>query len=146
MNMDVLSFIQCSLWRYLVWVHLSQCAQHLAPLLTLHTSDMPFRLFHWKLTQTAHCVMHFSPCPVFHFAMECFMCAVKKPSRVEQCSSAAPWPAPSLNLILAVLKIVCIPCRTDRPLFPKSLCCSRCWKRPLCTNSTAPSAHEIFTG
>lgn len=145
MNMDILSFIQCSLWRYLVWIHLSQHAQNLAPLLT-HISDMPFCLFYWKLTQTAHCVTHFSPSPVFHFAKECFMCGVKKSSRVQQSSSAAPWPAPYPNLILAVLKIVCIPSRTDSPLFPESLGCPRRWKRPLCANGTAPCPREIFTG
>lgn len=86
------------------------------------------------------------PSAVFHFAMECFMCGAKTSSRVEQCGTAAPWLAPSPNLILALLKIVCIPSQTDRPLFPESLCFSRHWKRPLCASSTAPSSHEKFTG
>ena len=92
---------------------------NLAPWLTLHISDMPFRLFHWKLAQTAHCFVHFFPSPLFHLAMECLMWGVKKSCRVKHCSRAALWYAPSPNLILAVLKIVCVPGRTDRPLFSR---------------------------
>lgn len=144
----------CSLYHTVLFVVLSCmyplvfiCREiNLAPLLTLHISDMPFRLSHWKLTQTAHCFMLFSPSPLFHFAMECLMWGVKKSCRVKHCNRAALWYAPSPNLILAVLKIVCVPSRTDRPLFPESLCCPRRWKRPLCTSSTAQRPHEIFTG
>lgn len=86
------------------------------------------------------------PSPLFHFAMECLMWGLKKSCRVEHCSRAALWNAPSPNLILAVVKIVCVPSRTDRPLFPESLCWPRRWKRPLCSSSTAQRPHEIFTG
>lgn len=40
--------------------------------------------------------------------------------------------APSANLILAALKVVCVPRRTDSPLF--AVWC--CWLRPLCTGCT----------
>lgn len=98
-------------------------------------------------TRTDSSLFHaFFPSPLFHFAMECLMWGVKKSCRVKHCSRAALWYAPSPNLILAVLKIVCVPSRTDRPLFPESLCCPRRWKRPLCASSTAQRPHEIFTG
>lgn len=42
-------------------LYLSQYAQYLAPIRTLHTSDMASRLFPWKLAQTAHCVTRFPP-------------------------------------------------------------------------------------
>lgn len=117
---------------------------NLAPLLTLHISA--FSAF-WLETDTDSSLFHaFFPSPPFHFAMECLMWGVKKSCRVKHCGGAALWYAPCPNLILAVLKIVCVPSRTDRPLFPESLCCPRRWKQPLCASSTAQRPHEIFTG
>lgn len=126
----------------------SMCTEvNLAPLLTLHISVMPFSACSLE-TRTDSSLFHafFPLSPFFHFAMECLMWGVKKSCRVEHCDRAALWYAPSPNLILAVLKIVCIPSRTDRPLFPESLCCPGRWKRPLCASSTAQRPHEIFTG
>lgn len=83
--------------------------------------------------------------PLFHFAMECLMWGVKKSCRVEQCGRAALWPAPSPNLILAVLKIVCVPGRTDRPLFPERLCCPRRSKRPfVCQWHSTEASWNIY--
>lgn len=135
-----LSLIKCSLSCYLVWSNLSLwTGVKLASLQTCHISDMLFWLFLWTLAQTAHCFMHFLPLSVnfFHFAMECPIWGIKTSCRAEQCGMP-----PSPNLILAVLKIVCVLSRTDRPLFPESCC----WKQPLCASSVAPRPHEIFTG
>lgn len=138
-------FIQHFLWCYLVCIHLSLYAQKS----TWHPSYLWHAISAFSLdTHTDSSLFHALPpfLPFFHFTMECLMWGVKKSCRVEQCGSAALWPAPSPNLILAVLKIVCVPSRTDRPLFPESLRCPRRSKRPLCASSTALRPHEIFTG
>lgn len=140
-NVDVLSTIQTSLccWSCMNPFVSKYTRDGLAPFLTRHISDMPFRLSHWKPTQTAHCFIY--PPPFFHFAMECLMWGVKKCGGVEHCDRATLWYALSPNLILAALKIVCIPRRTDRPLFPESLCCP-----VLCVPITHQRSHEKFTG
>lgn len=146
MNMDVLSY------HTVLFVALSCMNPFISICTELGTLTNTSYLWHAFLsfsltthTDSSLCHAFFPPSPVFHFAMECFMCRVKKSSRVEQCRSAAPWPAPHPNLILAVLKIVRIP-RPNWQASVSSLCCPRSWKRPLCTNSTALFCHEIFTG
>lgn len=148
MNVDVLSAIQRSLWYDLVCIHLSLYAQKSTwhPYWHFISLTCLFGFFTGNSHRQLIVSCIFPPSPLFRFAMECLMWGVKKSCRVKHCGRAALWYAPSPNLILAVLKIVCVSSWTDRPLFPESLCCSRRWKRPLCASSAAQRPHEIFTG
>lgn len=132
-------------------LHVSICLHmHRSQLGTLTNASYLWYAFFGFFTGNPHrqlivsCI--FFPSTLFHFALECLLCGVKKSCRIEHCYRAALWNAPSPNLILALLKIVCIPNRTDRPLFRESHCCPGRWKRPLCASSTEERPHEIFTG
>lgn len=122
-NVDIFSIIQCSLWCYLACVHMHR--SHLGTLtnasyllyafsafsLETHTGSSLFRAF------------FFSPLSPFSFRLGMPDVRSKEVLSVEHCYRAAVWNAPSPNLILALRKIVCIPSRTDRPLFQESHCC-----------------------
>lgn len=120
---------------------------HTAQLCTLYILDV---LFHCKIGQKAHCSTYFSPSPLlvfFRLAMECMMWGLRGPTMwnimTELLSGMAPF---SLNLILAVLKIVRILDCTDRLLFSESLLRPGYWKRPLCSSRRPQRPFEIFTG
>lgn len=123
LNVDILPTTQRSLCRcppiYPLVLYM-----HTAQLCTLYISDV---LFHCKIVQKAHCSAYFSPSPLlffffFHLAVECMIRGLRGPTMWNIMTELLPGMAPfSLNLILAVLKIVCIPGRTDGPLFSESL-------------------------
>lgn len=122
LNVDILSTTQRSLCRCPPPHISTRLYMHTAQLCTLYILDV---LFHCKIVQKAHCSAYFSPSPLlffFRLAMECMIRGLRGPTMWNIMTELLPGMAPfSLNLILAVLKIVCIPGRTDRPLFSQSL-------------------------
>lgn len=94
------------------------------------------------------CIFPLLPFSVFfRLAMECMMWGLRGPTMWNIMTELLPGMAPfSLNLILAVLKIVCILGCTDRLLFSESLLRPGCWKRPLCASRRPQRPFEIFTG
>lgn len=159
------SLFMSRIWRVCIWIWAYECRHSLyhTVLFVLLSCIYPF-FYIWRVLNLApfmswtcfftvrshrqlivQCIFL---SPLFsHLAMECLMWGVKSPAVLIIMTEPFSGMLFSLNLIWALLRIVCIPRQTDRPLFSESLFCPGRWKRPLCASSPTPQwPDEIFTG